>query len=234
MKRLAPVFVSLLFILQSTSPILAQTRVVTQTIMPRGIVSIPEDVRERIQNSLEEARKEREDVNERIKAKRLEMQELQEERRTELRNRITTIQDERKRAIIERIASRFESMNENWTDHANNVLERLTLILGKMEVRAERLSANREVDITGVTEAISAAEEAIATAQAVVEKQAGKVYTFEVVDEESLGTVMQTTLSELKADIRNMLDSVKEAREAVHEVLRELSAAVDKAETEEE
>jgi len=87
------------------------------------------------------------------------------ERKRELESRVTQIRDEQKKRMAEQLATQFDRINKNWTDHFSNVLDQLDEVLGKIRTRAEKASANG-ADVSSVNAAITAAQTSIATARA--------------------------------------------------------------------
>ena len=140
--------------------------------------------------------------------------------REELREKLSEIRDERKQKIIENLAERIVNVNNKWVEHWNNVLERLSGILAKIEVRLPDTDT-------------SAAEAAIASAQEAVNTQAGKTYDIAITDEETLGENVSEVLREFHGDLREVHALVKTAREEVVKALRNLKASESEEEDEE-
>lgn len=230
MKHIHLAIVSFVVILQLFSLIVVQTSL-AQTpmeagnlIAPRGVRPVPEEVRVRIERKMEEVQQKREEAELRLEEKKEAAEEERNRKREDFQNRLKEISDQRKQAIVERMDAKMNSLNENWTNHAIRVLERLAMILGKIEVRTDRLEENSGADVSSVREAILVARTTIEGAQEAVEEQAGKSYMFEIGEENNLGGSVSSTIAIVRADIKGMMDAVGEAREAVHDALKALVA----------
>lgn len=105
--------------------------------------------------------------------------------------------------VLKRIEKKvIDEKNERWIQHANNVLERLSLILAKIETRAEMYAESGQ-DISSVTEAVEEAETAIQTAQQAVIQQSERSYFN-------------------KEDLVKMMNLVRQSRTEVQQALRSL------------
>lgn len=140
-----------------------------------------------------------------------ERKELREQTREEFKEKLEAIQDERKQAVVEKLATRFETNNDKWTLHWTNVLTRLTQILDKAKEKF------------GETEELTEAYASVASAQAIVDTQAAIEYTIEFDDEATLGANIKKLVSEFRADLKETLDAVKEARNSVKEAIKSLN-----------
>lgn len=132
----------------------------------------------------------------------------------QLQDRVNNIKDETKQKIVEKLSERLSMMNENWTHHWSNVLERLNLILDKIETRVEKLGGQGK-DTTAVMQQINYAQTAINTAQTAVDAQAEKDYAFEISSETNVRSEVQATITQFKKDARMVLEKIKSARENV-------------------
>jgi DNA-binding FrmR family transcriptional regulator len=163
-----------------------------------------------------------------------EREEEREEHKEELRTKLQAIKDENKQKVVEKLDERLSMMNENWTQHWNNVLERLNQILDKIEARAEKLGEQGK-DTAAVTQQINYAQAAIDTAQSAVDAQAEKEYTFEITEETQVREEVKVTIAQFKADTRKVLDSIKSARENVRLALIQVGQLTgERVEVEEE
>jgi len=141
-----------------------------------------------------------------------EVREEREQTREEFILRLREIQDERKRAVMEGIDQRIAAVNEDWVARWVRVLERLGLILDKVEERAEKEGVDVSAEVAEARATIVEAEEYVAD-------QADNVYTIEIGDEGELGGAVRKVLAEFKADLMSVQEAVKAAREAVRNVL---------------
>jgi len=168
--------------------------------------------------------------------------EKHELRKEQLSDRISLIKDERKAALVEKLLVRIEKSNEKWVTHWNRTLERLSSILDKIEERANAAD-DAGTDVSVVLAAIADARIAITSAQTAVNTQAENSYSFEFIEEESVGQVVRATIANFKNDTKATMQTVKDARTAVVNAIRNLkgvsgqnrpSTATDSAETQNE
>ncbi|OGK30929.1 hypothetical protein A3F29_02985 [Candidatus Roizmanbacteria bacterium RIFCSPHIGHO2_12_FULL_33_9] len=151
-----------------------------------------------------------------IQEKRLEDKEQFALQRVEFKSRVSEIRDKNKRAIVERIDNKITTLNKKHTDRFANLLEKLSSILDRIELKTAELDEN-DIEVSSVNVLVQIARDAIEVAQTEVEEQAGKDYVFEIGDESTLGQVISSAFSEFRKDMKTLLDSVKVAKEAVHE-----------------
>ncbi len=94
-------------------------------------------------------------------------------------DRIAAIQDKVKQQLAERLATQFNQINQVWTQHFSQMLDRYTAILQKIQDRATA-AASAGKDVTATNAAIQAAQAAITSARAAVAAQAAKTYTLDL------------------------------------------------------
>jgi len=190
---------------------------------------------------LEELRKQADQraqkANEQIQKHRDEAQAKIKDRRDDLREKIGRIKDEKKQEAASKIANQMEHINQVWTNHFVNVLDRLDAVLQKIKSRTEKAVANG-TDVSSVNTAIAGAETAIASARTAVAAQAQKTYVVDMtsVTQDTSTTAGQNSLmGELRKKFKDLRDqlfgdltalrdgAMKDARTAVHDVLKTLS-----------
>jgi len=137
-----------------------------------------------------------------------------EARREELKQKLATIRDERKKQTTERIGAELQKLNERITAHFSNVLEKIENALERVNSRADKAEANNR-DVRAVRTAISEAETAITDARTAASAQAGKVYTLEVTTEDALRVDVGRARQTLHTDLSAVREKVKAAHEAV-------------------
>ena len=164
----------------------------------------------------------KEDIFERIAEKRAEVKEKNAIRKAEFSERVEEITDEAKKAAVERINTALETINENKTTRWATALDKLSEILERIKTKLEALEAEGS-DISAATELVTNAESAIASATTAVEAQAGKTYTLEIEDEQTLGQVVRSAIQQFKTDLRTTLAVVTGARDAVRQAARGLA-----------
>jgi len=160
----------------------------------------------------------------RIEAAREEAKKAVEARRTELKDKISKLRDEKKKQIATRLDEQMARLNVQWTDHFSNVLNRLSEILGKIELRATKAETSGK-DVTAVKAAIQNAKAAIETARTSVETQAKKTYVATFSSETGLGAAFKAVRDQLHKDLFGLRDgAMKSAREAVQNSLQALKS----------
>jgi len=164
----------------------------------------------------------REAAKKRLEASREEAKETVKARRLELKDKISKLRDEKKKQIAARLDEQLASLNARWTDHFNNVLNRLSEILGKVELRAGKAESSGK-DVAAVKTATQNAKTAIGTARTAVETQAKKTYVAAFGSEKELGAAFKAVREQLHKDLFGLRDgAMKSAREAVKEALQAL------------
>ena len=199
-----------------------RNRFVIALLLGLTLVPIPSASAQFYKQASTGARLERKENNqERILQKRAENRGKLEARREQLQEKLAQLSDERKSRLAENINNALSRLNERWTDHFGDVLDKLTEILDKIEARVQTLKANG-TDTVLADSAIATARTAITTAESAVTEQAGKDYTIEISEEATLREDITMTKNQLKADLRAVHELIKTAREAVRAVIQTL------------
>jgi len=139
--------------------------------------------------------------------------------------RIKELKNERKQKILQSLLARYKNINERWTNHFLHVLNRLSLILDKLELRAQK-AAEKDIDTSRVNDAIALARQTIKNAQTEVEQQGANQYIIEINDEASLRQEAKKVNQNLRADLSSLRKLTRQAREAVHKVFQTLKEAI--------
>lgn len=146
-----------------------------------------------------------------IMEKRKEAKEKFQAEREAFQEKLKEIKETRKQNILERVDEKINSLNERHMTRLDNYLARMLTVLEKIEEKA--------ADVTGDSSALDAAiikaKDAIETAQAAVEEQAGKDYIVEFDDETELGTQVRSLFATFKSDVKEVHQLVKDAHKAV-------------------
>ncbi len=137
-------------------------------------------------------------------------------KRQEFKTRALEIRDKNKQEIVKRIDNRITTLNKKHTERFTKLLDKLSSILDRIEVKSTELE-NEEVNVSEVDVLVQIARDAIEVAQNEVESQASKDYVIELDSESNLGQVVSAAFNEFKDDMAVVRDSVKVARDAVHE-----------------
>ena len=165
-----------------------------------------------------------ETAKERLKAAREETKKNIKTRQTEFKDKISKLRDEKKKQIAMRLDEQLARLNTQWTDHFDNVLNRLSEILSKVELRAEKAGVNGK-DVSAVKTAIQNAKTAIETARTAVETQAKKTYIAAFESENELGAAFKSVKGQLQKDLFGLRDgAIKSSREAVNNALQALKS----------
>jgi DNA repair exonuclease SbcCD ATPase subunit len=155
-------------------------------------------------------------LREKLKTKREEMKAKIEAFKEQLRERMKERISKIKQKIVERIYERVNALNERITNHYLNVLDRLELILEKIESRTAKAKLHGK-DVSQVESAINEAHEAIDIAREKIKQQAEKVYEPpEITTEENLRFDVGKLRKTLHDDLKAVEKLVKEARNLVH------------------
>ncbi|HEY4495406.1 MAG TPA: hypothetical protein VJC01_03095 [Candidatus Paceibacterota bacterium] len=174
-----------------------------------------EDIKTKRTELNTQLKNEREAAKKRIETAREEAKKSAETRRAELKNKISTLRDEKKKQIAMRLDEQMAHLNTQWTNHFSNVLNRLSEILGKIELRADKAAVVGK-DVSTVRTAIQSAKTAIATARTAVEAQAKKTYIADFNLEQRPMAAFKAVKEQLKTDLFGLRDgAMKNAREAV-------------------
>jgi len=173
-------------------------------------VRVRDDVRVRVNDREERVTRTINEHKEEFEERRAEARTERDRKTHELTERLETLRDERKAKIVSRLTERLNDVNARWVGHWSRILERLSAIVDKLE--------GHGADVSGARAAIDRAQNA-------VNEQAGKVYAPEITEEETLGQDVRASTQAFMDDIRKTSDAVKEAREVVVSVLRELKSA---------
>ncbi len=169
-----------------------------------------------------------------------EMKKQAKDRVEQLRERIqqktSKIREQRKKDAANRIANQLNHINEVWTDHFTNVLDKLDAVLQKIKSRTEKAAENGQ-DVSSINTAIQKAETAIASARTAVLNQAQKTYNVDsnrVTDANSTEASQNSLVSQLRTQFRVLKDQLREdltslrdgvmkdARNVVHDTFQAL------------
>ncbi len=178
-----------------------------------------------IKNRIDDVLKQRKALEVDFKARRQLLEDEIRRKREEFKSKIATIKDERKKQVVNNLDQNISSRNSKWVEHWNKFLVKLTEILGKIKTRTDEAAAKGK-DVTLVRTAISAAEKAIADAQALVNAQSGKTYVFNISSEETLSSDVRSTVTQFKSDVQSVMTLMNTARKAVNDVYGVLKTVV--------
>lgn len=190
-----------------------------------------DEERQRLIEAKKEALEQREAALKELREKKQSALRDMKQSREDFEEKLSEIKDERKQKVAENLADRFDSINDKWVTHWNNVLDRLSEILAKVNTRADTLALEGK-DVSAVKTAVGAAETAISAAEEAITKQAGETYEFEIDTEENLGQNVKLAIGGFHEDLRSVQTLIKDARDAVGKALRALKTVAESEEDE--
>lgn len=136
-----------------------------------------------------------------------------------LKSKLSAFRDQKKATAAARISTNLNKINENQTSQMQKRLERMSVILDKLQDRV----ASGKPDIkntTGATTAIADAIAKIASASSEVGKQAEKDYTIQVTTESRIRIDAKRQRDLLHTDLQTIRKLVIEAKQAVANAIR--------------
>lgn len=136
-----------------------------------------------------------------------------------LKAKLAAFKDKRKAEIAERINTALNRINQIQTTQMQNHLNRMSLILNKLEARVNEGKPDIK-DPTAAKTAITSARSVIATASAAVSAQAQKDYTIQVTSETKVKIDTKLQRDKLHADLLSVRKSVIDAKQAVANAIR--------------
>lgn len=200
-----------------------------------------EEAKKRLDQLKQDAKTRSQQAKDRIKELREQAQEKVKQIKENARQKINQIKDQRKKERADRIVKQLDHVNQVWTDHFSNVLDKLDDVLQRIKTRSEKAAANGK-DVSAVNTAIAEAQSKIAAARSAVIEQAKKTYIIDTSainqtgSEQSQQNNLTSALREqfkkmhdqLKNDLMLLRDGViKDARAAVKNAFQVLSQVPD-------
>ena len=164
----------------------------------------------------------REEFKKQFEVKKEEVKKKFEEEKVRLTEKLKTIKDEKKKEVVKRVSGQFQEINTKKLEHFSNVLKQMEEVLTKIKARAEKATAGGS-DISALNAKIVAFETAVTGARAAIVAQSAKVYSIEITTEEHLKNNTGATRQALQKDIKTVFDLVKNAHEALKDIMKELT-----------
>lgn len=158
----------------------------------------------------------RTELQDKIQEKKEELRTIREQKQEEFRQKLQEIKDARKQKIVASLDRSYVNINNRWTTHFKNVLERLTKILDKVKIRAEEQKNSEALS------SINDIYNQIDQVKTAVEEQALKTYTIEITSEDKLGEAAKAVHSELRNDLQSLREQIKDIRESIRKVVQTL------------
>lgn len=172
-------------------------------------------------NFEERLRMKRQEFQASLQEKREEMKEKMQERRAEFKEKLKTIKDEKKQEIVEKIDTKFTTINQNRTNVMIAGLEKLNNVVAKLSDRIEKAKASGQ-DTTTAETALSEAQTLIETSQQAVAAQAAQDYTPTITDETQLKNTVGAAASQLQSDLQATHKTMVAAKQALEKALVEV------------
>ena len=135
-----------------------------------------------------------------------------------LKRKLDAFKDKEKAIIAQQVSNNLNMVNKNRTDQMNKNLGLFANILNRLQNIALQ-SASKGKDITTVQEAIDKAEDAIASAQEIVNIQAGNDYTLVVSSESKAKEDAKSKRDQLETDLKTAHQAVINARQSVIDIV---------------
>ncbi len=167
-------------------------------------------------------------VNRELEDRREKAKETFKKDREAFQQKLQTIRDGRKKALVDRLNKNLNEVNKKRTNMMMRHLSKMNEILEKVKNRANQAKAKGK-DTSSVDAAVSKAQTAIATAKSAVLAQAGKEYTVTISSEANLRTDVGTTMKSLQGDSQAVRALVIAAQKSVGEAVRALAAVLGEA-----
>jgi len=180
------------------------------------------NLRENLKTPRMELEQKREEFLEKIRIERDGLKDKIMEKREDLKDRLNKIKNQRKREIVERIDKSMDELNESMVNHFTQVLDKIEDVLKRAGEKVD-MANERGVDVSSIEPLINEAIKAIGQAREAVSFQAGKTYTIEIVDEEGLKNKVGEARQSLRNDLKVVQDTIKNAHEAVRNIIIALS-----------
>lgn len=132
--------------------------------------------------------------------------------RDAFKQKLTTIKDERKQALVEKIDTSMQEINSRRTTQMTAALTRLSTIIDHV--------ASKAGDNVEAKAAVATAQTAIATAKQAVAAQLAKDYVITITGETTLGQAVKTTIQSLRTDLQATHAIVVSAQQAVIQAIK--------------
>lgn len=186
-----------------------------------------EGIKQQIQLQREEFEKKLEAQKEAFKQsmqqKKEELSEKREALQGDLRTRLDSLKDEKKKDLVLRINDNLARIHDRILDNLTKSLTSIEDVLRRVSARADVLQGQGR-DVSAVRSAIVTAQTAIEKARAAIQEQSGKTYAITFDSENGLKNVVGKIRSQMEKDLKIVRDLVHKAREAVRAAVQTLHA----------
>ncbi len=160
--------------------------------------------------------------SESLELKRQDAKEKFKKDRESFKAKLEDLKDEKKKQIVEHLDTKISELNTKRTNKMMEHLNKMEEILKKVNERVLEAKGKGK-NTSGVDAAVIVAQEAIATARAAIEAQAGTEYVITITSEAKLAGSVGSTRQLLTNDLKSVHSLIVAARKAVVETLKELA-----------
>lgn len=202
-------------------PFVALAQTTTIEPSPQESPSVTGSVRQNLQERREDLQQKFEDRMKELQTRKEQLQEQFKAQRESFKEKLQTIRDLRKQQITEKVDKSLANINQRRTDHFNKILAKLNEILGRIQSKAAELKAAGK-NTAALDAAITAASNAISTAQTAVSDQSAKDYAPTITTDNGLKNAVGTVFKQLQTDLAVTRQTVAKARDAVKTAALEL------------
>jgi len=132
----------------------------------------------------------------------------------DFQGRLANLQNTRGTQIVERIANRFQQISTREVDFGQNFLDRLDGILARIKSRRDKAAINGQ-DVKVADDAITYADQTIASTRAIVLDYAGKSFGVTVTNDDTMKADAQAAEYNFTAELKKVQDALKNAKNYV-------------------
>lgn len=172
-------------------------------------------------NEKQERKEKLQDLKDQMQSLRKERQASASAARAEFREKLAALKDQKKARRVESIDQRINAMNATHAAHLAEVLDKLDNALIRIDSQASKAGAIAKPEYI---EARASAEASIQKARDLVASQGAKIYTFPIASDSAVRATVGQTIREFRSDLNIVRGAVREARQAVQNVIRVLAS----------
>ncbi|KKT90587.1 MAG: hypothetical protein UW92_C0033G0002 [Candidatus Jorgensenbacteria bacterium GW2011_GWA2_45_13] len=169
-----------------------------------------------------EMQQKREEFQKELEAKKVKAEQTRTEQQAQFKEQVAKLKDTRKQDALTRINEEVNNLNKRLTGTFSSILDQLNGVLANIASRADKATAGGG-DATAVRVAITNAQNDIAGARTAVTIQAGKMYPIIIESDTTAKSDVGAVRNALHADLSAVRDTVRVARDAVHNAANALA-----------
>ncbi|MEK7543218.1 MAG: hypothetical protein AAB503_02855 [Patescibacteria group bacterium] len=159
--------------------------------------------------------KQQEEIKKAVEAKKAEAKKEIDKLKVKLREKLKTVKDEAKKKIVENVFNQLNEVKDKRVENFKKSADQIEEVLGRIVNRADKATANG-VDTSSITASANNAKAAIAEARSLITAEAGKIYSVSITAEANLKSDLAKTRETLNGDLLKIQQSLKSARDMVH------------------